>query len=54
MLSQREAMSSYVQLQKYDEERRKKSKVYQGIAYKDAIDLCKGTRKKENLRVGKL
>ena len=41
-----EAMSSYVQLQKYDEERRKKSKVYQGIAYKDAIDLCKATRKK--------
>ena len=41
-----EAMSSYVELQKYDEERRKKSKVYQGIAYKDAIDLCKGTRKK--------
>ena len=41
-----EAMSSYVELQKYDEERRKKSKVYQGIAYKDAIDLCKGTRKR--------
>ena len=35
-----EAISSYVVLQKYDEERRKKKKSYQ-----DAIDICKGTRK---------
>ena len=35
-----EAMSSYVELQKYDEERRKKKEEYQR-----AIDICKGTRK---------
>ena len=35
-----EAMSSYVELQKYDKERRKKKEEYQR-----AIDICKGTRK---------
>ena len=35
-----EAMCSYVELQKYDKERRKKKEEYQR-----AIDICKGTRK---------
>ena len=41
-----EAICSYVALQKHEEVRRKKETLHEGIAYQDAIDLCKTTRKK--------